>query len=221
MSPPNNKNKVKNAEYDLKFLLNRGYKKKNALDFVSNKYLLIKDERNYLGRKIYSNDLSIRRMVKIQNIENVKNKNIYVDGYNVLITTEIICNHEYDTVIMCDDGVLRDFKAVFGNYHRNNNTEKALTTIINLLKNYKPLSINFFYDSPVSKSGELAKLTDLILKKCEVHGTALTNKNVDFEIINQYNRLGGVVATSDGAIIDRVEEVVDIPYWICKKLVSI
>ena len=221
MSPPNNKKKVKNAEYDLKFLLNRGYKKKNALDFVSNKYLLIKDERNYLGRKIYSNDLSMRRMVKIQDIETVKNKNIYVDGYNVLITTEIICNHEYDTVIMCDDGVLRDFKAVFGNYHRNNITEKALTTIINLLKNYKPLSINFFYDSPVSKSGELAKLTDLILKKCEVHGTALTNKNVDFEIINQYNKLGGVVATSDGAIIDRVEEVVDIPYWICKKLVSI
>jgi hypothetical protein len=216
MSPPNNKKKVSDAEYDLKFLLNRRYKKKNALAFVSNKYLLNRDERNYLGRKIYSNEVSMHRMVKIQDIEAVKNKNIFVDGYNVLITTEIICNHEYDTVIMCDDGVLRDFKAVFGNYNRNKTTEKALTTIINLLNHYKPLSINFFYDSPVSKSGALAMLTNQILKKYEVYGTALTNKNVDFEIVKQYVKFGGVVATSDGVIIDSVEEVIDIPYWICK-----
>ena len=38
---------LNNAAYDLKFLLNRGYRKKGALNFVSNKYLLNKDERNY------------------------------------------------------------------------------------------------------------------------------------------------------------------------------
>jgi hypothetical protein len=117
---------------------------------------------------------------------------------------------------MCDDGVLRDLKAVFGNYHATNMTHKALKTIINLLMLHKPSSITFFYDSPVSKSGELAKLTNILLKENSIDGTASTNKNVDLELVKKSKESNGIVATSDGPIIDRVDAVLDIPYWICE-----
>jgi hypothetical protein len=210
------KNNLSDAIYDLRFLLNRGYKKKNAITFVANKYLLNIDERNYLVRKIFSNEISMARMIKILDINDITNKTIFVDGYNVLITTEMICNHDFDSIIMGYDGLIRDLKAVFGNYHLTNVTEKALKTIITLLKSYKPLYITFIFDSPVSKSGELAKLTNSLLKKNSVNGIALTSKNVDFDLVSLSGESKGIVATSDGPMIDKVEAVVDIPFWICK-----
>ena len=65
---------------------------------------------------------------------------------------------------MCDDAVLRDTNAIFGIYKINSHTEIALINIINLLKHYHPKCVYFLYDSPVSKSGELAKLTNSLLK---------------------------------------------------------
>ena len=72
------------------------------------------------------------------------------------------------------------------------------------------------YDSPVSKSGELAKLTNHLIKTHELNGIAVTNKNVDFELVKLAKKCDGIVATSDGAVMDKVEHVLDIPYWICK-----
>ena len=115
---------------------------------------------------------------------------------------------------MCDDGVLRDLKAVFGKYHMSPSTEKALKILISLIKDYKPDFVKFFYDSPVSRSGELAGLTDSLLKNYEINGTAVTRRNVDYELVKESKTADGIVATSDGAIIDKVESIVDIPYWI-------
>ena len=55
------------------------------------------------------------RSSKIIKIDNITNKTIFIDGYNVLISVETICNQEYDSLIMCDDGVLRDLKQFLGN----------------------------------------------------------------------------------------------------------
>jgi hypothetical protein len=212
------KKSLKNAAYDLKFLLNRGYRKKVALNLVANKFLLNKNERNFLVRKVFSDTESHDRIIKIVEINNINNETIFIDGYNVLITVESICKHEYDSVIKCDDGVLRDLKAVFGKYKISSSTETALNHIITILKQYHPSCIHFLYDSPVSKSGELATLTKSLITKHGAIGSASTNKNVDFELVKLSKRFGGIVATSDGAVIDKVEQFLDIPYWICETL---
>jgi hypothetical protein len=209
---------LKDAAYDLKFLLNRGYRKKPGLNLVANKYLLNKNERNLLVRKVYSDEKAGERQLKIVEINNIKNKRIIVDGYNVLITSEIIYNKDYASVIMCDDGVLRDIKAVFGKYKNSSSSEKTLIKIITILKHHSPQFVYFIYDSPVSKSGELAKLTESLIKNHGIPGIAVTNKNVDFELVRLSKKCDGIVATSDGAVIDRVEHVLDIPYWICNEL---
>ena len=127
------KDSLKNAAYDLKFLLNRGYRKKVALNLVTNKYLLDKNGRNYLVRKVFSDKESRERTAKIVDINNINNKTIFIDGYNVLISVETICKQEYDSLILCDDGILRDVKAVFGKYKTTSSTETALNYIINVL----------------------------------------------------------------------------------------
>jgi hypothetical protein len=117
---------------------------------------------------------------------------------------------------MCDDGILRDLKAVFGKYKINSTTENALNNIMTILSPHNPAYIYFFYDSPVSKSRELARITNSIIQINQLDGCAVTNKNVDFELVKQSKRYGGIVATSDGPIIDRIENVLDIPNNICK-----
>jgi hypothetical protein len=212
------KESLKNAAYDLKFLLNRGYRKKVALNLVTNKYLLDKNGRNYLVRKVFSDKESRARTAKIVDINNINNKTVFIDGYNVLISVETIYKQEYDSLILCDDGILRDVKAVFGKYKTTSSTETALNYIINVLSPHKPACIYFLYDSPVSKSGELASHTDNLIKINGLNGAAVTHNNVDFELVKLSKDYGGIVATSDSAVIDKVDEVLDIPHWICKTL---
>ncbi len=86
-----------------------------------------------------------QELIKIVDINNITNKTIFIDGYNVLISVETICNQEYDSIIMCDDGILRDIKAVFGKYKTNSSTENALNYIINILNPHIILLIFTFF----------------------------------------------------------------------------
>ncbi|KAF5084025.1 DUF434 domain-containing protein [Methanobacterium aggregans] len=209
--------KIPEAVHDLRYLLDRGYRKKGALKFVSDRYLLNIHERNYLARKVFSREVSLLRRKKIIDISRVKDETVFVDGYNVLITVESICTG-YPSLVSCDDGFLRDVNAVFGKYRINDTTKTALTQIILLLKCYKPYFVKFLYDSPVSQSGELSKLTRNILKANNVSGDAVTSKNVDSELVTLSEDTGGIVATSDSAVIDKIQRVVDIPCEILRKV---
>jgi hypothetical protein len=215
MNPENTENNLHNAACDLRFLLNRGYRRKGALEFVGNRYLLDKPERNFLQRTVFSNKKSRLRKSKIIPISKIKNKNLLIDGYNVLITTESICNSD-GSVVTGDDGVLRDVNAVFGKYKCKKTTKKALNSIIALIRIYKPQNVQFFYDSPVSFSGELAQITKQTMEAYEVPGSAETLPNVDYELVKLSQTRGGVVASSDGVIMDKIDQIVDIPFFINK-----
>lgn len=207
--------KLRNATYDLKFLLNKDYNKKTALEFVSNHYLLDKEERNYLQRKVYSTIKSKGRKIKIIPLSKIKGRTLLIDGYNVLITVESICSSDR-SIIVCDDGILRDVKAVFGKYKYKDKTRNALNSIVALVKIYKPREVHFYFDSQVSKSGELAKLTKSILIEHDVEGEAHTEPNVDYQLINRASETQGVVASSDSVIMDQVDCILDIPCFIHK-----
>ncbi|EKF85461.1 DUF434 domain-containing protein [Methanobacterium formicicum] len=211
---------LKEAKKDFQYLLERGFPRTGALEYVGNHYLLGQTQRNYLNRTVFSREKIKTRKDKLILLSNVKGKDVLVDGYNVLITTETMFQGVDDLIVNCDDGVTRDVKAVFGKYKRNETTEIALKTIISLLKLFKPKRVLFFYDSPVSLSGELARTTKKILDSCEVPGDAQTSKNVDSKLVSLSHKLGAVVATSDGIIMDKVDSVLDIPAYIsraCKR----
>lgn len=206
---------LENATSDLKFLLNKNYNKKAALDFVGNHYLLDKEERNYLQRKVYSTEASKGRKSKIIPLSKIKGKTLFIDGYNVLITVESICSSD-GSIVVCDDGVLRDVNAVFGKYRCKEDTVNALNSVLALVKIYKPRDVQVFFDSQVSRSGELAKVTEDIMEKQGIQGSAHTAPNVDYQLITLSKESDGVVATSDSVIMDKVDNILDIPCFIHK-----
>jgi hypothetical protein len=207
---------LKEAKKDFRYLLGRGFPRTGALEYVGNHYLLDEMQRNYLNRTVFSSEKIKTRKSKLILLSDVKDKDVLLDGYNVLITVETMFQGENDLIVDCEDGVIRDVKAVFGKYKENENTAIALNSIISLLKLFKPKRLLFFYDSPVSLSGELARTTKEILDSCEVPGDAQTLKNVDKTLIKLSKEIGAVVATSDGVIIDKVEKVLDMPRFLKK-----
>ncbi len=209
-------NILHDAKTDFQYLLDRGFPRTGALNFVSNHYLLEEVQRNYLNRSVFSKTKIKARKKKLILLADVKDKNVIIDGYNVLITVESICKSGEEFLVNCDDGVTRDVKAVFGKYKKDETTLEALNSIISLLKMFNPKRVLFFYDRPVSMSGELAKTTQELLKSLQVHGDAQTASDVDTELVRLSRELEGVVATSDGVVIDKVETVLDIPSYIAR-----
>ncbi|MGZ4856811.1 MAG: DUF434 domain-containing protein [Methanobacteriaceae archaeon] len=204
------------ANRDFRYLLNQGYPRKGALKFVGDHYLLKDTSRNYLYRTVFSNEQADNRKMKLVVLSDIKNKIVFVDGYNVLITLESICSGENGLIVKGDDGVIRDVKAVFGKYKGNKMTKSVLNSVMSLLKPYHPLAVRIFYDRQISLSGELAKLTREIMAMHGVQGTAETSENVDFQLVHLSRDLEGIVATSDGVIMDKVEKILDIPSYVSK-----
>ncbi|MEM2917979.1 MAG: DUF434 domain-containing protein [Candidatus Altiarchaeota archaeon] len=202
---------IENAIYDLKFLLDRGYKRKSALNLVAARYSLNNKQRNFLFRKVFSEkEIRVHRKRKIP-IEEIKGKDIIVDAYNVLITTEAILSN--GEVIECMDGFLRDFRGVFSSYKFDEKTKEALKKILKVLKHYNPRSVLFILDSQISRSGELAKYIREQLKKFKIVGDAKTERSADYSIKNSNK----IVLTSDTAIIEKAKKVVDVAMEIYKR----
>ncbi len=207
--------KLHQATSDLKFLLDRNYNKRAALDFVGNHYLLNKKQRNYLQRKVYSREKSQGRRNKIIPLSKIKGKSLLIDGYNVLITVESICSAN-GAIVICDDGIIRDVNAIFGKYKITEGTVNALNSVLSLVNIYHPSNVQVFFDAQVSKSGELAKLTEEIMEEQGVEGSARTAPNVDHQLITLSQESDGVVASSDSVIMDQVDYILDIPCYIRK-----
>ncbi|MBU4536054.1 MAG: DUF434 domain-containing protein [Euryarchaeota archaeon] len=215
-------NKLNDARMDLRFLLNRGYRKKIALNFVGNHYLLNKDERNYLSRQIFSNVKSKNRKQKKIKEDDLKGKFVVIDGYNVLITVESIVKYFNKSknwknkLVLSDDGFLRDTASVFGNYKPSSVTAYSLDLILNNLKRCNPKKLKFIFDKQVSFSGELANKINQALLKENLSGVAVLSEKVDYDLKREWKKSRAIISTSDGAIIDQVERVIDIPELVCK-----
>jgi hypothetical protein len=200
---------VKAAIIDLRYLLNRGYSRETALNFVSNHYRFSLAARHLLARCVFSAEESTFNSAKKFQKSRVKGKKLGVDGYNVLITVESILGGR--TVAKCDDGFIRDVSAVFGKYKFSPLTTTAIDLIVDNVLRAKPAEVFFLFDKQVSRSGELAgKIRDK-LNALSLRGDARTVPEVDLEL-----RKFEVVASSDRAVIRMAEAVWDIPAEILK-----
>jgi hypothetical protein len=195
---------LQKAAKDFRYLLNRGYPRKAALELVGNRYGLTFDERHLLHRGVFSEIDSEARQERIVSPEAINNKDLAVDGHNVLITVEAGLSGR--PLILADDGFVRDISGLSGSFKKTEVTEKALQWIVALLKKWGPRHTLFLFDAPISKSGILAKELRTLLKKENLPGDALAMKVPEKTLIG----FQGVIATSDTAIIDRSEKVIDL-----------
>lgn len=209
---------LKKAGGDLLYLLNKKYPKQNSLDLVGNRYSLDSDERHILHRAIYSEKESKTRKQKLISPLEAKDKIIGIDGYNVLITIESAIRKK--PVILCRDGLVRDISGVSKKYKISETTLKALDLIFKVLVKYKPKKVFFYFDSPISKSGELASSVRERLKENRLDGEASAVRVPEKYLLNFE-----VISTSDSAIIDRTKFIFDLAGFIIrrrlkKKLIS-
>ncbi len=196
--------KISDAVRDLRYLLNRGYPRESAVNFVSNHYRFPLSQRHLLARCVFSKREVIEHRRKSVRASSVRGRSLGVDGYNVLITIESILTRKQ--VVRCDDGYIRDLRAIFGKYHITPATTRALTELLRIIASAKPSHVGFLFDKQVSRSGELAGMVRRRLEQVNLNGDARATDGVDFKL-----RSLDVVASSDRAVIERARAVWDIP----------
>ncbi len=201
---------MREAICDLRFLLNRGYRRKTALDFVSNRYRLDVKDRNFLVRSVFSKEEAEEHKRKLVGIEEIKGQRLTIDGYNVIITVESILTDK--EVVLCDDGLIRDTSAIFGKHRISDVTERAIDEIGRVLLECNAKSATFIFDSAVSHSGELCAFTGTKHEELGIETDARTSPNADLDV----SEGGGIICTSDRAIIKKTERVFDIAFCIAR-----
>ncbi|MDW7986227.1 MAG: DUF434 domain-containing protein [Nitrososphaerota archaeon] len=199
---------LREAAEDLRYLLNRGYNKETVLRLVGDRYLLDREERLVLYRSVYSMDEVEQIKKKRMEERMLQDQKVLVDGFNVLNTIEAALRG--DELILCDDGIIRDFSQVYGKYRLTQQTLTSLSLMIEALKTLKVSEALVLYESQISKSGEIAKKTREIIREKEIDGDAETSKTVD-SILSRSER---IVCTSDSAILLRCKSYFDLAGYI-------
>ncbi len=190
------------AYQDLKYLLNRGYRKSYALEFIANHYRLTLGERHLLARCVFPDSWIKDVKEKLLQPEDLKGLTLAIDGFNVLITIESLLEGK---AILCEDGLVRDLKHQ-GRYRLNERTSHVLKKVVSLLRGLDIGEAVFFYGKNVQKSGIVKALTERALEEKDLPGRVHLVKSPDFEL-----KRFEFVATADAGIVVSARGVFDIP----------
>ena len=204
---------LQKAAEDFRYLLNREYPRKAALELVGNRYQLVSDQRHLLHRGVFSDADSKSRHKRKISIERIRGKDFVIDGYNVIITIEAGLSGR--PLILGDDGFIRDISGLSGNFRKTEGTREAIQLILYILKKVKPRQTLFLFDAPISMSGKLAQEVRNFLKKENLPGDARAVKVPEKILIG----FPGAIATSDTAIIGQSKHAVDLAGYIVKKII--
>ncbi len=196
---------VVEAAKDYKYLLNRGYGQKMALDTVTSRYGLASVERTLLLRCVHSDldSATIRR----KHVNGVTSSQLVIDGYNVFLTIHAVT--EGMNVFLCDDGFVRDLRKSYRKGVTLNHLELVVEVVNHALTELSPASVKVVLDKNVSYSARHADRLRYLVKG--VVDVVLAEK-ADIELIGG----GGVIASSDYVVVSRVSKVFDLAGYIVK-----
>jgi hypothetical protein len=203
---------------DIRSLLRWGYPKFATIRFVADHTQLSLKERYILTRVIMPPDRVVSRISKRVACTGIKDKNLLLDGYNVLLSVDSLLKKE--PMWFCDDGYIRDTRYYFSKAKQAEGIDESLDLVLKFLSENHPKSVTFLLDAQISRSGELAGFIRRKMKESGIPGEARTSKAADFELKAE----GGnpekslLVATSDGIVIDSVLQVLDLPACLMEKM---
>ena len=187
--------KLYKAGEDLLYLLNRGYKIKEASTFIGNHYLLSERQRLALARGISKKEDVIKRRLK-EVTNSLSNKIIHIDGFNTIITLEVALSNSI--IIKSMDGTIRDLAGIRGTYSVIDKTDIAINLIGQWISEHKVHKAIFYLDRPVSNSGRLKMKILELLNNSQFEIIVENIDNVDSVIETKEN-----VVSSDAIILDK------------------
>ncbi len=200
-SPPN---VLVEAALDFYLLLNRGYPRGSALQWVGNRYGLARPDRDILERGVFNQSEALRRRSKKAKGSRWRRLPLFVDGHNVHITVESALRER--ALLVGNDGALRDIASVSRAFRPDSVSEEALGMICCFLGKFPGREIHFYFDAPMSRSGELAHRYRSEMKRWGIGGTARAVPVPE----RLFPSRGGVVASSDRIVIDKSEHWIDL-----------
>ncbi len=190
---------------ELRFLLDRGYRRTHALRAVSEHHQLAREDRNVLERVVFPQSESRARRRRLVRPSDLAGQALVIDGFNQLIGLECLLSGE--PLFLADDGLVRDMAAVRGRYDRSGATDRAMQLLCGFLARRGVGSVGFVFDHQVSRSGELAAACREALAGLGVPGQAATSRHTDRAI--RRAAAAAVISSSDRAIIDATPRVFD------------
>lgn len=186
---------MRTASRHVCFLINEGYDLKQSTTFVGNHYLLSERQRLAIMRSLATRAQIEARQKKQVAITELHGKEVWIDGFNTIITLEVLLS---DSILFsCMDGTIRDLAALRGTYRLISETETAIYMLFDILREAKVSRVNILLDQPVSNSG---RLKTCLAEIGEEYPFAL-----DIQILREVDReLYGKehVITSDSIILD-------------------
>ena len=207
-----NKEILKLASADFLYLLDRGYPRSASLQLVGNRYNLNRLHREVLHRGVFAREEAHKRRKRLLSPEELADRTLLVDGHNVIITTE--SGFAGRLLILANDGLIRDVAGISHRYKISSQTHDAIASILQFLQSYHPRETFFFLDAPISQSGELAAALRSALKVWNLPGDAQALKVPESRLIGAE----GVIASSDSAVLDEVQQALDLAAAVIKAL---
>jgi hypothetical protein len=195
---------LQEAAADFRLLLGRGYPRRAALELVGNRYNLEYTARQLLHRGVCAPEAAAARRTKLRRLADLPGLPLALDGHNVLITLE--CAGRGLPLVAADDGWIRDVGEISRAFKVSAATDQVLSLLADYLAGQSPGPLKVFYDAPLSLSGELARRTRQFL---ESRGLAVQAEAVPVPE-RRLAAFPGPIATSDSALIDAHEPVVDL-----------
>ncbi|RLF07749.1 MAG: hypothetical protein DRJ64_02430 [Thermoprotei archaeon] len=191
---------------DFFYLINRGYKRNRSLDFVTARYKLGRLERFLLYRSIFDYKTSRIRRKKMVDHREIRNKELLIDGFNVLSTIQSSLFR--DVLVRGTDKIVRDLAA----YSRKIKVSKYLLTSLLCLLSYiskvSPRRILIVFDSQVSRSSSILFFAKYFSEKMGIVCEGRLEQKTDKYIIDHGKDY--IIASSDSVIIDNVPLIFDL-----------
>lgn len=196
--------KLKLAVQDMQYLLTKGYAEKAASDLVGNRYRLKTRQIQVLrGASASEGQIHDRKQKQLE-ISNLKDKTIYLDGFNVLILLESLLSQAY--IFEGVDGCFRDLSGVHGTYKRVNQTLRAIELVGTFFQKSQAQKLVWVFDQPISNSGRMKQMV------------------LDFAIENQLNWEAELEYSPDKFLAEIPATIISSDAWIldhCKEWFNI
>jgi hypothetical protein len=142
------------ATAELSWLLNHGYPIMASIKLVGDRHRLNERQRMAIARAACTDERRARRLASRVEWPDVREAELIVDGFNLLITIEAALSQ--GVLLVCRDSCIRDLASVHGSYRSVQETDRALQLIGETLAALAPRSVRWLLDKPISNSGRLA-----------------------------------------------------------------
>lgn len=193
------------ATHDLSILLTMGYPDKASLKLVGDRFRLTERQRMAVLRSACSDASLVIRKAKELTPNDLAQKTILIDGFNLLITLETALSG--GLIFVGRDGSYRDLASVHGTYKRVTTTQEAIELVGHFCKKRQVEKLIWYFDTPVSNSGRLKVLLYEIAEQNDWNWEIILDYNPD-KVLKEAKT--GVVVSSDAMVINECMEWVNL-----------